>query len=119
MADFWLCRTVLPPGGGPEARSAKYDYMFVLDKGTLPHPSVAEIARQCGQAPVDVVIDLTSEKGTQQFFLRARARDAVVPGGTRRRGAGPSRSGRVLRRRQRSACPARSRSTGAGFAAPV
>jgi N-acyl-D-amino-acid deacylase len=62
-------------GAGPEARSANYDYMFVMDKATLPNPSVAEVARQRGQKPIDVVIDLALEKGMKQFFLQPIANE--------------------------------------------
>lgn len=62
-------------GIGPEARSANYQYMFVMDKATLPHLSVAEVAKQRGQDPVEVIIDLALAKGMKQFFLQPIANE--------------------------------------------
>jgi N-acyl-D-amino-acid deacylase len=62
-------------GIGPEARSANYNYLFVMESGTPPHRSVAEIAKARGQKPVDVVIDLALEKKMKQFFLQPIANE--------------------------------------------
>jgi N-acyl-D-amino-acid deacylase len=60
---------------GPDARAANYDYLFVMEQATLPHRSVAEIAKERGQAPVDTVIDLALENGMKQFFLQPIANE--------------------------------------------
>ncbi len=57
-------------GVGPAARSANYDYMFVLDTPTPPYRSVADIAKALGKDPVDVIIDLALEKHMKQFFYQ-------------------------------------------------
>lgn len=62
-------------GIGPDARSANYDYLFVMERATLPHRSVAEVAKERGQDPVDTVIDLALEKGMKQFFLQPIANE--------------------------------------------
>lgn len=62
-------------GIGPEARSANYDYLFVMDAGMPPYRSVAEMATELNKAPIDVVIDLALEKKMQQFFLQPIANE--------------------------------------------
>ena len=62
-------------GVGPEARSANYDYLFVMNSGLTPHRSVAEVAKERNQDPVDVVIDLALEKGMKQCFLQPIANE--------------------------------------------
>jgi N-acyl-D-aspartate/D-glutamate deacylase len=62
-------------GVGPAARSANYDYLFVMDNPTPPHRSVADIARALNKAPVDVVIDLALQKHMKQFFLQPLANE--------------------------------------------
>ena len=57
-------------GVGPAARSANYEYLFVMDNPTPPHRSIAEMARALNKAPVDVVIDLALQKHMKQFFLQ-------------------------------------------------
>lgn len=57
-------------GVGPAARTANYDYMFVLDSATPPHLSVAEAAKAAGKDPVDYVIDKALEKNMKQFFYQ-------------------------------------------------
>lgn len=65
-------------GIGPEARSANYDYLFVMESGTPPHRSVAEIAKERGQDPVDTVIDLALAKNMKQFFLQPIANENMA-----------------------------------------
>jgi N-acyl-D-aspartate/D-glutamate deacylase len=62
-------------GVGPEARTANYDYLFVMERATPPHRSVAQIAREQGKDPVEVIIDLTLARGMQQFFLQPIANE--------------------------------------------
>ncbi len=62
-------------GIGPEARAANYEYLFVMESGTPPHRSVADIARAQGKDPEDVVIDLALEKHMKQFFLQPIANE--------------------------------------------
>lgn len=62
-------------GVGPEARSANYDYLFVMETGTPPHRSVAELAKEQGKDPIDVVIDLALAKHMKQFFLQPIANE--------------------------------------------
>jgi N-acyl-D-amino-acid deacylase len=62
-------------GVGPAARTANYEYLFVMDTPTPPHRSVAEVARERHQDPVDVVIDLALQKHLKQFFLQPIANE--------------------------------------------
>jgi N-acyl-D-aspartate/D-glutamate deacylase len=58
------------PGVGVEARAANFKWLFVMEKATPPYRSVAEIAAERNQDPVDVFIDLALAKGMKQFFLQ-------------------------------------------------
>jgi N-acyl-D-amino-acid deacylase len=60
---------------GAEPRRANFDWMFVMDKPSPPHRSIAEIARASGKDPVDVIIDLALEKHLKQFFLQPLANE--------------------------------------------
>jgi len=62
-------------GIGPEARAANYQWLFVLDKPTPPHHSVAELAIAQHKDPVDVIIDLALERHLKQFFLQPIANE--------------------------------------------
>lgn len=62
-------------GVGPAARAANYQWLFVLDKSTPPHRSVAEIATALNKDPVEVIIDLALEKHLKQFFLQPIANE--------------------------------------------
>ncbi|MGE3537890.1 MAG: amidohydrolase family protein [Candidatus Tectimicrobiota bacterium] len=62
-------------GVGPEARAANYDWLFVLDRPTPPHRTVAEMAAALQQDPVDVIIDLALDKHLKQFFLQPIANE--------------------------------------------
>ncbi|MDX1483718.1 MAG: amidohydrolase family protein [Alphaproteobacteria bacterium] len=58
-------------GVAAEVRSqVDYDWLFPLERMEPPYPSVAEIARQQGKAPIDVVIDMALDKNLKQFFLQ-------------------------------------------------
>ena len=62
-------------GIGPEARSANYDHLYVMDSGMPPYRTVAELAREMRKAPTEVVMDLALEKDMKQFFLQPIAND--------------------------------------------
>jgi N-acyl-D-aspartate/D-glutamate deacylase len=62
-------------GVGPAARSANYEYLFVMDNPTPPHRSIAALAKELNKAPVDVVIDLALQKHMKQFFLQPLANE--------------------------------------------
>ena len=55
-------------GVGAEMRRPDYDWLFVMDTIAGPHRSVAEIARERGQDPVAVMIDLALEHQLRLFF---------------------------------------------------
>jgi N-acyl-D-aspartate/D-glutamate deacylase len=55
---------------GAEARPPDFDYFFVLDQPLPPYRSVAQIARERGQDPLDVMLDLALEKHLKQFFIQ-------------------------------------------------
>jgi N-acyl-D-amino-acid deacylase len=55
---------------GAEARPPDFDYLFVLDKPLPPYRSIAQIARDSGKDPLDVMIDLALEKHLKQFFIQ-------------------------------------------------
>lgn len=62
-------------GVGAEARSANFKWLFPLEKATPPYRSVAEIAAERNQDPVDVFLDLALEKHLKQFFLQPLANE--------------------------------------------
>jgi N-acyl-D-aspartate/D-glutamate deacylase len=62
-------------GVGPEARAANYKWLFVMDSPNPPHRSIADIAKELNQDPVDVFIDLALAKHLQQFFLQPLANE--------------------------------------------
>lgn len=54
-----------------EVRSAvDYDWIFPLERMVPPYPSVAELARQQGKEPIDVVLDMALDKHLKQFFMQ-------------------------------------------------
>ena len=55
---------------GVEARAANFKWLFVMDAATPPYRSVAEIADQRGQDPLETFIDLALEKQLKRFFLQ-------------------------------------------------
>lgn len=57
-------------GIGVEARAANFKWLFVMDSATPPYRSVAEIADERGQDPLETFIDLALEKHLKQFFLQ-------------------------------------------------
>jgi N-acyl-D-aspartate/D-glutamate deacylase len=62
-------------GIGPEARSANYDHLYVMDGGMPPYRTVAELAREMRKDPTEVVMDLALEKDMKQFFLQPIANE--------------------------------------------
>jgi N-acyl-D-aspartate/D-glutamate deacylase len=55
---------------GAEARPPEFDWFFVLDKPLPPYRSIAQIAKESGKDPLDVIIDLALEKNLKQFFIQ-------------------------------------------------
>jgi N-acyl-D-amino-acid deacylase len=62
-------------GIGAEPRRANFKWLFVMDKASPPHRSVAEIAEKLDKDPVEVIIDLALEKHLKQFFLQPLANE--------------------------------------------
>lgn len=60
---------------GTEAQQADYNWLFVLDTVEGPHRSVAEVARERGQHPVETMIELALETDLNQFFLQPIANE--------------------------------------------
>ena len=60
---------------GTEARPAEYDWLFVFDTVQGPHRTVAEVARERGQHPVETMIDLALETDLERFFLQPLANE--------------------------------------------
>ncbi len=60
---------------GAEPRGVNYKWLFVMDKASPPHRSVAEIADEQHKDPTDVVIDLVLAKNMKQFFLQPLANE--------------------------------------------
>jgi N-acyl-D-aspartate/D-glutamate deacylase len=54
---------------GAEARPAEYEWVWIMETPEGPHRSVAEVARERGCHPVDLMIDLALAKDFDQFFL--------------------------------------------------
>ena len=57
-------------GIGAEARAANFKWLFVMDAATPPYRSVAEIADERGQDPLETFLDLALEQHLQRFFLQ-------------------------------------------------
>jgi len=55
---------------GAEARKPDFERMRVLDRPVPPNPSVADLARQRGVDPVELIIDLALETDFDQFFIQ-------------------------------------------------
>jgi N-acyl-D-aspartate/D-glutamate deacylase len=60
---------------GTEARPADYDWLFVFDTVQGPHRTVAQVARERGQHPVETMIDLALETDLERFFLQPLANE--------------------------------------------
>lgn len=55
---------------GAEARKPDFDYLFLLDKPLPPYRSIAQIAKETGKDPLELIIDLALEKHLKQFFIQ-------------------------------------------------
>lgn len=56
---------------GAEARAANFKWLFpIMDRAVPPYESVAEIAAERNQDPVETYIDLALEKGLKRFFMQ-------------------------------------------------
>jgi len=60
---------------GPEPRAANFKWLFLMDKASPPHRSIAEIAAAENKDPVEVFIDAALEKHLKQFFLQPLANE--------------------------------------------
>src|SRR3989442_7989848 len=60
---------------GTEARPADYDWILVFDTVAGPHRTVADVARERGCHPAEVMIDLAMEKDLELFFLQPVANE--------------------------------------------
>ena len=58
---------------GGEARPPDYERMRVVDSPLPPNPTLAELAAQRGQHPVEVMIDLALESDFEVFFVQTLA----------------------------------------------
>jgi N-acyl-D-amino-acid deacylase len=54
---------------GTEARQREFEKLYVFDTVEGPHRTVADVARERGQHPVETMIDLALEKDLDFFFL--------------------------------------------------
>ena len=60
---------------GAEPRRANFKWLFVMDKASPPHRSVADIAAEQNKDPVEVILDLALAKNMKQFFLQPLANE--------------------------------------------
>ncbi len=62
-------------GVGAEVRDANFRRVYPLDKPLPPYRSVAELAEESKQDPVEVIIDLALARHLKQFFLQTIANE--------------------------------------------
>jgi len=55
---------------GAEARKPDYEQMRILDRLHPPYRNLAEVARERGMDPVDLLIDMSIESDFEQFFFQ-------------------------------------------------
>ena len=56
---------------GAEARAANFKWLFpIMDRAVPPYRSVAEIAAERNQDPVETYIELALDKGLRRFFMQ-------------------------------------------------
>lgn len=60
---------------GAEARPPKWDWLFPLTDMRGPYTSIAELARQSGKNPVDIMIDMALETDFELFFMQPIANE--------------------------------------------
>jgi N-acyl-D-aspartate/D-glutamate deacylase len=67
-------------GVGAEARRPDYDGLFLMERPTGPHRSIAELARARGEDPVETMIGLALERDLDCFFVQplANGEDGTV-----------------------------------------
>jgi N-acyl-D-amino-acid deacylase len=64
-----------PRSVGAEARRPDYDWLFLLERPTGPHRSIAEIARERKVGAVEAMIDLAVERDLRCFFVQPLANE--------------------------------------------
>jgi N-acyl-D-amino-acid deacylase len=64
-----------PRSVGAEARRPDYDWLFLMERPTGPHPSIAEIARERKVGAVEAMIDLAVERDLRCFFVQPLANE--------------------------------------------
>ena len=64
-----------PVIAGAEAQPPEWEIFYEIDKVALPHPSLAEIARQRGGAPAEAMIDIAMESNLKKFFRQPLANE--------------------------------------------
>ncbi len=55
---------------GPEMRPPQWDIMMVLDAPTGPYRTLADLAREKGTTPADVLIDIGIASNLERFFVQ-------------------------------------------------
>ncbi|HEX2827728.1 MAG TPA: amidohydrolase family protein [Burkholderiales bacterium] len=63
--------------GGGEPRAPQYDNMYVFKSAVSRNPTVADLAKQSGKDPVEVMMDLALESDFNQLFMQFD--EATVP----------------------------------------
>jgi N-acyl-D-amino-acid deacylase len=64
-----------PEVRGTEARPPEWDWVYVMDKAMPPYRTVAEVARERRQDPVETMIDLALEHDLKLFFIQPIANE--------------------------------------------
>ena len=60
---------------GAEARVTGFADIYVMDRGLPPYRSIAELAREQGRDPVEIIIDTALAKNLKQFFAQTIANE--------------------------------------------
>jgi N-acyl-D-aspartate/D-glutamate deacylase len=60
---------------GAEPRRPEYEWLFLMERPTGPHQSIASIAKERGQDPVAAMIDLALERDLRCFFVQPVANE--------------------------------------------
>ncbi|MEE8148799.1 MAG: amidohydrolase family protein [Longimicrobiales bacterium] len=60
---------------GAEARKPDYDWTFLMDDPLGNNPSLAQLARERGVDPVELMIDLALENDLERFFIQPFANE--------------------------------------------